>query len=128
MQRAMKRMLAEERLRRLAHSAALAAERAPLLQLLSPQMLRDDGTNMERTFQVRSSHRQVDAAGARHMGVLAQMLSVGVISPSAYAAVNLVHRSALHGIGEKEPIRVRCGGSIVVPSEAAHHRILSPHP
>ena len=61
MQRAMrlstdqKRMLAEERLRRLADSATLAAERAPLLQLLSPQMLRDDGTNMERTFRVRSS-------------------------------------------------------------------------
>ncbi len=57
-----KRLLAEERLRRLEHSAVLAAERAPLLQLLSPQMLRDDGTNMERTFQVRLSDGQNDAA------------------------------------------------------------------
>ena len=48
-------MLAEERHRQLAHSARLAAERAPLLQMLAPQMLRDDGTNMERVYKVRPS-------------------------------------------------------------------------
>ena len=63
--REQKRVLAEERLRRLADSARLAAERAPLLQLLSPQLLRDDGTNMERIFNVRTEQRQADTAKER---------------------------------------------------------------
>ena len=59
-----KRVLAEERIRLLAESARLAAERAPLLQFLSPQLLRDDGTNMERIFHVRTQKWYINTTQA----------------------------------------------------------------